>query len=197
VPQQTLGLLSIWPAGQPMPNVSTLNVYTAGTVVANAAIVPAGSAGAIDAYVTDATDLVIDINGYFAPPGTNGSKFYPVEPCRVADTRGDGFTGPFGQTSMYAGTQRSFPVAAGTCGIPSGAAAYSFNFTAVPQAPQLGIFMAWPVGLPQPNVSTMNSYNGSVVANAAIVPAGAGGAINIYVTDTADVLFDVNGYFAP
>jgi hypothetical protein len=197
VPQKTLGALTIWPAGQPLPNVSTLNVYTAGTVVANAAIVPAGTNGAINTYVTDATDLVIDINGYFAPPATNGLKLYPVTPCRIADTRVASFPSGLGVPSMAAGTQRSFAVPASSCAIPNGAGAYSFNFTAVPRAPQLGIFITWPAGSPQPNVSTMNSYNGSVVANAAIVPAGAGGAINIYVTDLSDVLFDVNGYFAP
>jgi len=79
--------LIVWPTGKALPNVSTLNVYTAGTVVANAAIVPAGTSGAINAYVTDATDLVIDIDGYFAPPAANGLKLYPVTPCRVADTR--------------------------------------------------------------------------------------------------------------
>jgi hypothetical protein len=202
IPQKTLGILTIWPAGKAQPNVSTLNVYNAGTVVANAAIVPAGTGGAIDVYVTDATDLVIDINGYFAPPSGNGAsnglKLYPAIPCRVADTRAAaGFTGPFGPPTMGAGTQRSFPVPQSACGIPSGAGAYSFNFTAVPQARQLGIFTTWPTGQPQPNVSTMNSYNGSVVANAAIVAAGSGGAISIYVTDATDVLVDVNGYFGP
>jgi hypothetical protein len=49
-----------------MPAVSTLNDLS-GAIVANAAIVPAGSAGAISVFVYDATDLVIDINGYFAP----------------------------------------------------------------------------------------------------------------------------------
>jgi len=47
-----------------------------------------------------------------------------------------------------------------------------------------------------PEVSTMNSYNGSVVANAAVVPAGDHGAISVYVTDASEVLFDINGYFA-
>jgi hypothetical protein len=55
----------------------------------------------------------------------------------------------------------------------------------------------WPAGLATPNVSTLNSYTGTVVANAAIVPAGTNGAISIYVTDISDVLFDINGYFAP
>jgi hypothetical protein len=38
-----------------------------GTVVANAAIVPAGKGGAIDVYVTNPTHVILDINGYFAP----------------------------------------------------------------------------------------------------------------------------------
>jgi uncharacterized repeat protein (TIGR01451 family) len=198
IPPGTLGILSIWPAGKAQPNVSTLNVYNPGTVVANAAIVPAGTNGSIDVYVTDPTDLAIDINGYFAAPAANGLKLYPATPCRVADTRAAaGFTGPFGAPSMTAGLSRSFPVpSASACGIPAEAGAYSFNFTAIPQAPQLGIFVAWPTGELRPNVSTMNSYNGSVVANAAIVPAGTDGAISVFVTDATDVLFDVNGYFA-
>ncbi len=47
-----------------------------------------------------------------------------------------------------------------------------------------------------PNVSTLNFY-GSVIANAAIVPAGNNGAISVYVSFPTDVLFDINGYFAP
>jgi hypothetical protein len=36
-------------------------------VVASAAIVPAGTSGAISVYAMDTTDLVIDIDGYFGP----------------------------------------------------------------------------------------------------------------------------------
>jgi hypothetical protein len=46
-------------------------------------------------------------------------------------------------------------------------------------------------------VSTLNAWDGLVRANAAIVPAGADGAISVYVSDAADVFFDINGYFAP
>jgi hypothetical protein len=38
-----------------------------GSVVANGAIVPAGNTGGIRAYVTSATHLILDLNGYFAP----------------------------------------------------------------------------------------------------------------------------------
>ncbi len=199
IPKSTLGFLTVWPAGKAQPNVSTLNVYTPGMVVANAAIVPAGTSGAINVYSTDTTDLVIDINGFFAPSADSrpGLRLYTVAPCRIADTRVSTFPTTLGPPAMNAGTQRSFTVPWGQCGIPSGAGAYSFNFTAVPHAPQLGIFTTWPTGVGMPNVSTMNSYSGSVVSNAAIVPAGTGGAVNVYVTDLSDVLFDVNGYFAP
>jgi hypothetical protein len=196
IPQTTLGALIVWPDGKARPDVSTLNVYTPGITVANAAIVPAGTGGSIDVYATDLTHLVADVNGYFAPAGTGGLEFYPATPCRIADTRVPSFPVGLGPGSMTAGSQRSFSVPSSTCGIPPNAGAYSFNFTAVPQGTPLGIFIAWPTGQAKPNVSTMNSYNGSVVANAAIVPAGTGGAITIYVTDNADVLFDINGYFA-
>ncbi|HLJ50505.1 MAG TPA: hypothetical protein VKU01_31045 [Bryobacteraceae bacterium] len=43
-----------------------------GQIVANAAIVPTGAGGAISTYVSDASDVIIDINGYFAPPGSPG-----------------------------------------------------------------------------------------------------------------------------
>ena len=68
VPQGPLGFLTTWPAGQTQPLVSTLNATT-GAVTANAAIVPAGTNGDISVFVTQASDLVIDVNGYFAPPG--------------------------------------------------------------------------------------------------------------------------------
>ena len=78
-----LAYLEVWPTGQqPQHPVSTLNNPT-GTYVANAAIVPAGSGGEITAFASDDTDLAIDINGYFAAPGTGGLSLYPTVPCRV------------------------------------------------------------------------------------------------------------------
>jgi len=66
IPLGALGYLTTWPTGQSQPLVSTLNSL-GGPTVANAAIVPAGGApsGAISVYVSDATNLIIDINGYF------------------------------------------------------------------------------------------------------------------------------------
>jgi len=67
--------------------------------------------------------------------------------------------------------------------------------TVVPQAPILGYLTAWAAGGTQPVVSTLDALKGQVVANAAIVPAGDVAAISVFVTDTAQVVIDTNGYF--
>ena len=194
VPAATLGYLTIWPTGETQPYVSTLNSLN-GAILANAAIVPAGTAGAVSVYVTDATDLIIDINGYFAPPaGSSALAFYPVTPCRVADTRNP--NGAFGGPSLPAGGTRSFTAPSSACNIPTTAQAYSLNMTVVPPGP-LTYLTTWPTGQTQPYVSTLNALQGQIAANAAIVPAGAGGAISVYVSNASNVIVDINGYFAP
>ena len=193
VPPGYLGYLTAWPTGQARPNASTLNSWK-GKVVANAAIVPSGTNESISVYVSNPTDVILDINGFFAQWHAGELSFYPVTPCRIADTRGT--SGPFGGPEMGAAATRSFPVPASGCNIPATAAAYSLNVTAVPDG-ALSFLSAWPAGLARPLVSTLNSFDGRVVANAAIVPAGTNGAISIYVTDQTHVILDINGYFAP
>lgn len=190
VPAGPLGYLTTWPSGSAMPVVSTLNAPT-GTVTANAAIVPAGTNGAISVFASAPTDVIADINGYFAPPGTGGWSFYPVSPCRVADTRAP--AGPLGGPMPFG--QRDLPVPASACGLPGTAKAYSFNVTVVPPGP-LGYLTIWPAGQAMPVVSTLNSLDGTIVANAAIVPT-SNGSISMYVSAGSDVVLDTNGYFAP
>jgi hypothetical protein len=91
--------------------------------------------------------------------------------------------------------------------VPSIAQAYSFNITVVPPGTTfpgnvnpsgaLGYLTIWPTGVPQPVVSTLNSFLGTVVANAAIVPAGTVGSVNVFVYNSTDVIIDINGYYAP
>jgi hypothetical protein len=71
------------------------------------------------------------------------------------------------------------------------------NFTVVPPAggPESNL-TTWSACQPPPNVSTLNFY-GNVVAGAAIVPTCATGGINVFLSNPADLLFDINGYFAP
>ncbi len=82
----TAAAYSVNVTGEAQPNTSTLN--SDGRVKANAAIVPAGTNGAISIYASNTTDLVLDINGYFVPAtSTSALAFYALTPCRIADTR--------------------------------------------------------------------------------------------------------------
>jgi len=194
VPHGPLGFLTAFPCGQPQPLASNLNSID-GRVKALASILPAGTNGAACFFASNDTDLVLDINGYFVPDtDTTAMSFYPMAPCRLVDTRLA--TGPLGGPSLIAGLSRNFPLLSSPCNIPATARAYSLNYTAVPPGP-LGFLTTWPAGQTQPLVSTLNSPTGAVTANAAIVPAGTNGDISVFVTHSADLVIDVNGYFAP
>ena len=190
VPHKTLSYLTIWPTGEAQPQVSLMNSPD-GRVKANAAIVPAGSQGAVSVFVTDTSDVILDINGYFATPSSQTYQFYPLIPCRIIDTR-SGNGGP-----LEAGEERDYTMA-GQCGIPTTATAYSFNVTALPTNKELDYLTVWPQGETMPVVSTLNDGTGAVVANATIVPAGTMSATAFYAHDNpTNLLVDVNGYFAP
>ncbi len=194
VPSGPLQYLTVYPAGQARPLVSTLNSFD-GRIVANAALVPAGSNGAIDLFVTDRTDVIIDINGYFGGTAQQQMRFFPVTPCRITDTRvGGGQSGVFGPPTPTANTERTINIPQHPCGIPADARAYSLNITVVPGT-RLQYLTIFPAGQLRPLASTLNSFEGRIVANAAIVPAGTNGGVTYFVTDQTDVIIDINGYF--
>jgi hypothetical protein len=187
VPKGPLGFLTAWPAGQPQPLVASLNALT-GTITANAVIVPAGANGAVDVFATNATDLVIDSNGYFAPQGPGGLSLYGVPPCRVLDTRLPSGAEPFSGS-------REVNVGAGSCGVPSTAQAYVFNATVVPPGP-LGFITMWPQGELQPLVATLNAIDGAIASNMAIVPT-TNGSIEVFASGPTHLVLDIFGFFAP
>jgi YVTN family beta-propeller protein len=194
VPQGPLGYLTIWPAGQPQPLVSTMNSRD-GRIKANAAIVPAGTGGAVSVYVSDTTNVVLDIDGYFTPPTAQTLQFYPLTPCRVLDTRTT--NGDLGGPFLVGGQERDFPVWESNC-IPSGviAQAYSMNFTVVPYGGEaLSYLTIWPQGTPKPLVSTLNNPTATTVANAAVIPPELG-EIAVYPSQDTHLIGDINGYFA-
>jgi|GEM_PF-838441 len=195
--QGKLGYLTVWPAGQAQPLVATLNSLD-GRIKSNAAIIPAGSGGAVSVFATDTTDVVLDINGYFVPAANNATAlaFYPLTPCRVLDTRDP--DAPLGGPYLSGNASRNFPIlAASACGISASAQAYSLNLAVVPRAGKLGYLTAWPAGQEQPYAATLNDTTGTILSNGAIVPAGTAGNISIYATDATDLVVDINGYFAP
>jgi YVTN family beta-propeller protein len=202
VPHGSLAYLTMWPTGEDQPLVATLNSLD-GRIKANAAIVPAGYQGAVSVYVTNTTDVILDIDGYFAPVSGSTLAFYPLTPpCRVADTRNSSFPQGLGPPHLSGGAERDFPMLSSPCGIPSTAQGYSLNLSVVPYPPgsgnPLGYLEMWPKDQKPANpVSTLNNLTGTIVANAALVPAGTDGKITVFPSNDTDLVIDANGYFAP
>jgi hypothetical protein len=187
VPQGQLSFLTTWPTGQTQPLVSTLNAPT-GTVTANAAIVPAGTNGEVNVFVTENSNLVIDIDGYFAPPTTGGLSFFPLIPCRALDTRNPAGSPPFTG-------KRDVDIEHSGCGASASAQAFVLNATVVPPGP-LGFLTLWPQGATQPLVSTLNASDGAITSNLAIVPT-TNGSVSAFFSNASHLVLDISGYFAP
>ena len=150
----------------------------------------------LDTLDTEAVDVVP------SPP----MPFVATSPCRIADTRGLGFSGQAGPPALSVGVTRVFQVGgtvAGVttqCGIPLTAQAVSFQFTATGMNSG-GNLIAWPDGTP-PTTSVLN-WNASSVAigNGIVVPLNASGGLSVRLNGGAgavtDLIIDVNGYYAP
>ena len=165
--------------------VSTLNAST-GAVTANAAIVPAGSGGDVSISLSDSSDVILDVNGYFAPPAAGGLSLYTATECRALDTRHG--SGRFNGTLPV-------PVQDSTCAPPAAAQAYVLNATVVPVG-ALDYLTLWATGTAQPFVSTLNSYDGAITSNMAIV-SNTIGSIDAHATNSTELIIDLSGYFAP
>ena len=118
-----------------------------------------------------------------SPPAAGSASgplvFIAITPCRLMDTRGYGQTGAFGPPALSPYAERTVPIPTHpSCTVPVTAGAYSLNLTVVP-ATTLDFLSAWPTGQPYPGVSTLNAPLGGIVANAAIVPAGTSGSIQV------------------
>jgi hypothetical protein len=158
--------------------------------VANAAIVPTGTGGDIAVYPDSDTDLVVDIDGYFAPPGPGGLSLYMFAPCRALDTRYIGNGQPFSGTLNPPVDMKDGP-----CAPSSQAQTYVLNASVVPQG-QLGYLTLWPDGQQRPLASTLNALDGMITNNMAIVPT-TNGSIDAYASGTTQLILDMSSYFAP
>ncbi|HEY7338619.1 MAG TPA: Ig domain-containing protein [Bryobacteraceae bacterium] len=185
IPPGALGFLTAYPTGSSQPGTATLNDST-GTTVANAALVQAGISGSIDVFASNNTDLVVDVNGYFAPPTTGGLSLYSVAPCRALDTRNS--------TGQFTG-ELDVNVTASGCIGNLGQRAYVFNATAVPPGP-LGYLTLWPQGTAQPSVATLNAVDAAVTNNMALVSTN-NTEVSGFASNPTQLILDLFGYFAP
>lgn len=191
------GFATAYPDGGALPATSNVN-YVAGKTVANAAFVPVGADGYIDVYNsgegTSTAQILVDVSGYFTPAAVDG--YTAVTPYRLVDTRnGIGVA----KAPVASGGAISVPVAAA---LPAGAdpTAVAVNITAT-QGTATGVLTAYPAGETEPSTSNVNYGADQNVANAAVIPVGTDGKIDIGNSmvgngNSADVLVDVVGYYS-
>jgi hypothetical protein len=199
--QSSRGFLYVGPIAANDPSSSTLN-FPVGDDRANGVTVALGTgpaAGTLSVTyvgsVPGATAQVIfDVTGYFTGNGS-GTRYTALTPARILDTRfgTGGLWSPFGSHLA-----RAFTVIGGV--VPSGAAAVTGNLTVTQQTSQ-GFLYIGPVATNDPTSSSLNFPMGDDRANAVYVALGGSSLFITFVgsapSSTAQVIFDVTGYFAP
>lgn len=184
------GYVQVYPCGAPTgAEISTIN-YLPGDVRPNSAIVPVDADGRVCVRTKAASDVIIDITGYFGPAGL---EFQPFVPLRLFDSRA---TEPelnaiTGGGRPGADSVLRIPIA-GQRGVPADARAVTVNLTAVDV--EGGTFLtAFPCG-ERPEVSNLNIGPGQLsVANGAVVELAPDGALCVYTKNPVHVIVDVNG----
>lgn len=136
------GFLRTWAADAPRP-IATVAQFTKGASTSNTAtlrVTPQLVENLTIETFGTAVHVVIDIQGYEAPPPRNllagASVYVPMAPCRVADTRSGGGRLAAGarRSILVAGSGGSFGSQGGTangCGVPSAATAVTASISAV------------------------------------------------------------------
>ena len=165
-----------------------------------------------DMYVSGAYDTRWD-NGIWNPffggiqagdfevveQGWGSSRFTPVTPCRLLDTRNA--SGAWGGPAIPANGQRSF-VAAGRCGLPDSVRAISGNVAVVNPA-VAGAVKLIPGDRAASAATAISSAQGRVLANNFVLRLSGRSATTAWGTfavrnegsQPIQVLVDVNGYF--
>jgi HYDIN/CFA65/VesB-like, Ig-like domain len=192
------GFVRAYPCGS-APGNSTVN-FGAGQTAANLATVRVPADGRVCFWSMVDTNLVIDVAGWYAPPGAAGAAaaagvaYQTVEPVRVLDTRRADLA-PTGQAGPLAAGQEVAFTLAGRAGFPADAHAALLNLTVTePDGP--GYLRVYPCGEEQV-VSNVNFVAGQTVANLAAVKVAAGGQVCFRASATAHLVVDLAGWYAP
>lgn len=187
------GYVTAYPCGVTRPVVASVNP-TVGTTKQNFAIVPLSAAGELCLFTLQATDLKVDVLGYFMPNSPH--TMIPTTPTRVTDTRET--IRPLmnlgmGGTALPANTTKTLALA-GQRGIPASATVVSVNVAAVAPG-ATGSVTLWGCGT-QPLIQSVNFSGGRTVATGIQVQLSDTGTMCIRSTASTHLVIDVTGWWA-
>jgi hypothetical protein len=194
--------ITLYPSDAALPDASNLN-FADDQIVPNNFTVGLGADGAFNIYSHGATHFIVDITGYYAPPGAGGLYYHPLPaPVRLFDTRpGFGACDAPGAPLVTDGVRSV--TAHGPCSgatIPSTAKAIVGNATVVNSGPTLSTGFHWitlyPFGVSRPDASNLNYREDQIIPNAFVTGLSADGKFNIYSHGATHFIVDVAGYFS-
>jgi hypothetical protein len=198
--QSSLGFLYLGPNPANSPTSSNLN-FPVRDDRANAVTVALGPGGVL--WVTYAAptlgstaQVIFDVTGFFTPD-SSGAKYVPLSPARLLDTR----TGTGGLALFHSHTAQQFQVTSGAGIVPANATAVTGNLTVTLQS-AVGFLYVGPDPANNPSSSTLNFPTNDDRANSVTVALSASGTLAVTYAaptlgPTAQVIFDVTGYFTP
>ncbi len=194
------GFLTLFPSNAARPLAAGTN-YAANEVVNNVFTVGLGADGAFKIFAFNTTDVVVDITGYYAPPGAanpGGLYFHPLpKPIRLLETRA-GFTGcntPGAPIQGGADTSQQARLTCDGVTIPAAAQAIVGNATTVsPAGP--GFLTLFPANASRPLAASSNYGTNQVVNGPFTVGLSAAGEFNIFTQATTHLVVDVLGYYS-
>ena len=198
------GWFSITPGDAATYAASTVNWPGGQDVIANGLTVKIAADRTVKVFngAGQPTDAVLDIVGYFMPPGATGDVFHELTPTRVYDSR---IAGPGGTPDpVPGGGNRVVSMANGIVPptpdiVPAGATAVAYNISAVDTSSR-GWFAVTPGDSPTFRSSTVNWPGaGDVIDNGQFVKVDANRQIKIFngSADATNVVVEVLGYFTP
>ncbi|CAB4895317.1 unannotated protein [freshwater metagenome] len=186
------GFVTVFPCGSTRPSASSLN-FAAGQTVPNAVIAKVGVGGTVCLFTSAATDLIVDVNGYFP----SASPFVALSPARLMESRvgvGSTVDSQFWQIGQRAAGSVTELRVAGRGGTPDTAVAVALNVTVTgPQGP--GFVTVFPCGSARPSASSLNFVADQTVPNAVLAKVGSNGSVCIFTSVATDLIVDVDGYF--
>ncbi|MEK7831631.1 MAG: reprolysin-like metallopeptidase [Acidobacteriota bacterium] len=192
------GYLTLYPSNATRPTVASSN-FVSGEIVNNVFTVGLGADGSFKIYASATTEVIVDVSGYFAPPGAGGLYFHPLsQPIRLLETR-VGETGcDTPGAPINGGTSRtqSGRVTCNGITIPNAAQALAGNATVVFPA-AAGYITLFPSTATQPLVASGNYVGADIVNTPFTVGLGTDGAFKIFTTATTHIVVDVLGYYSP
>ena len=188
---EAAGFVTVFPCGE-RKLVASVN-YGPGQTVANAVIAPVSAAGTVCFYSLVPTDLIVDLNGWFAA----GSDFTAVGPDRVLDTRASESPNAL-RVVAKAKVGGVNVLEVNVAGLPgttpaSGVGAVSLN-VAVTNPDGAGFVTVYPCG-ERKLVASLNYAKGQTVANAVIAPVSPRGTVCFFSLAPTDINVDINGWF--